>query len=916
MVDLVRQVAGGEVTPAPPGGFHAGSTLDTDFGLGSLERVELRLRLESAFDVRFADQDFLSARTVGDLIRLVNEGSTAGPVVLETLPTGPAKSRPGLHAASAATCLGQVLEVQAAEVPHRDAITFLKEGRLDRNVTWQELLDASLRAAAGLAALGVRPGERVGLMLPTGLPFVASFFGTLLLGAVPVPMYPPLRPDQVYAFVERQAAIIRSAGVRILVSFPRVDALNPWLQAAAGTLRQVVPADDLLASEPWTGAPAHPEGSAVAFIQYTSGSTGAPRGVALSHDNLLSNLAAFGQALHLVDEDVVVSWLPLYHDMGLIGMMLGALYYGLPLVLMGPEDFLARPSRWLRALSDYRGSVTAAPNFGFELCAGKIPDAELTGLDLSGWRIAINGAEPVRPDTLQRFFERYGVYGFAPGAMRPAYGLAEATLAVSMAGAAPAPRIDVVSREALDLEGWAAPATDDEPGVRFVGCGRPVQGVEVRVVDDQGRPVQERWQGRLQFRGSSAFKGYWENPVASAEVCLADGWVDSGDLGYLADGEIFPTGRRKALILVGGRNVHAEDVERAAAAVTGVRAGCVAAFGLPSAAEGTERLVVVAESRLRGDREVRRIVEEVRQRVQDEVGATVDRVHVVPPGSVPKTPSGKIRRPACRQALEAGTLGRRRSVAAQLVMLVRESPRFWVRRAPRLLYAAWVAGCVLLYAVVMYAATLLGVVRRAAGPASRALLTLLGLRLDVRGPRGGPGPVLLVPNHASLLDPVVLMAAWPGPVRFVTAAWIADHPVLRPVLRALGGLRVKRGGSGAEREVAQMQAALADGACLTAFAEGGLEVTPGLRPFMRGPFVAAARAGVAVVPVALKGTRRALRWGERVPRPGTIQVTFGQPVAAEGTAFDDVTRLAQTVRSVVAQGCGEPRVERRLIRED
>jgi 1-acyl-sn-glycerol-3-phosphate acyltransferase len=471
--------------------------------------------------------------------------------------------------------------------------------------------------------------------------------------------------------------------------------------------------------------------------------------------------------------------------------------------------------------------------------------------------------------------------------------------------------VDRVSRESLDREGFASPT--DDGGVAFVSAGRAVPGVEVRVVDGHGQVLKARWQGQLHFRGTSAFGGYFNNGAATADVAREDGWMDSGDFAYLADGEVFPTGRRKALILVGGRNLHAEDVEKAAGDVPGIRAGCAAAFGVADEAAGTERMVVVAESRLRGEAE--RLMEAVRQRVTEAVGVPPDTVVIAPPGSVPKTPSGKVRRSACRDAWQAGTLGHKRGMVRQLLGMMRERPGYWLGQAPRLLYAGWVWGCVGSAVLAIEGASFLGMAPAAAPRLSRWLLRAIGVRVRVQGALPTERPLLLVANHGSAMDPIVLMAALPTQLRFVAAEWVAQHPVVRPVLAALGGVAVRRGGE-AQEPIARMQEALSQGACLVAFAEGGLERTPGLRPFMRGPFVAAARAGAALVPVALNGTRRGLQWGEWVPHRGEIVVTIGEAVAPPSDRFEAVTEVARQIRDRIAADCGEPLVQRRLVRED
>ena len=344
-------------------------------------------------------------------------------------------------------------------------------------------------------------------------------------------------------------------------------------------------------------------GDDTAFLQYTSGSTGDPKGVILTHANLLANIRGDGRAMAAESGDVFVSWLPLYHDMGLIGAWFGSLYHAPKLVIMSPLTFLSRPERWLWAIHRYRGTLSAAPNFAFDLCVRRIDDAAIAGLDLSHWRLVANGAEAISPDTLTAFCERFRPYGFRDEAMLPVYGLAECSVGLTFSPLGRAPRIDEIDRERLATRGRAEPAAADlDPArrLRIVACGLPLPQHEIRVVDDSDRELPERCEGRLQFRGPSATSGYYRNPEKTAAL-VRDGWLETGDLAYIAGGELFVTGRSKDLIIRAGRNLYPSELEHVVGEIDGIRNGCVAVFGSPDPDSGTERLVVVAETRRRRD---------------------------------------------------------------------------------------------------------------------------------------------------------------------------------------------------------------------------------------------------------------------------------------------------------------------------
>src|SRR5438874_2619782 len=361
-------------------------------------------------------------------------------------------------------------------------------------------------------------------MLPTSRAFFVSYAGILLAGAIPVPIYPPFRADRIEEYAARQSAILNNAEVCMLLTFRRAESVAKLLRPRVRSLEGVVDAEKLIdaadkAPPLSPGAlPLHVtgnrarQGSDIALLQYTSGSTGDPKGVILTHANLLANIRSIGEAVQLTSEDVGISWLPLYHDMGLIGAWLTLLHFGTPLSVMSPLAFLTRPERWLWAFHKHRGTITAAPNFAYELCVRKIADKDIEGLDLSSMRAALNGAEPVNPETLERFEQRFAKYGFRREAQLPVYGLAEATLGVTIPPLNRGPRIDRVERETFTTQGRALPATaEDATAISFVSSGKSLPGHEVRIVDEKGNAVPERTEGFLWFRGPSATSGYYRN---------------------------------------------------------------------------------------------------------------------------------------------------------------------------------------------------------------------------------------------------------------------------------------------------------------------------------------------------------------------------------------------------------------------
>ncbi len=917
VLEVVRSLARETGGPRAERTVRPDASLEREVGLGSLERTELLLRLERAFG-RTLDDACLALDTPAALARAVGQARQAERPSARPLEPALAPATP-VHAH--ARTLHESLWLRACAEPDRTHVLLREPDQGEQPLTYGRLWQESAAVAGGLLARGVRRGDTVALMLPTGPDFLRAFMGTLAARAVPVPIYPPARLDRLPEYAERQTAILADAGVRLLVTFPRARPVASLLRDTLPALEDLLTVDEIASSGPPLAA-AEGDGTDAALVQYTSGSTGRPKGVLLSHDNLLANIHAIVAGLALAPTDVGVSWLPLYHDMGLIGSWLTCLHHGVPLTLLPPTAFLARPERWLWAIHERRATISPAPNFAYELCARRLSEQALEGLDLSCWRIALNGAEPVSPGTLARFAARLRPYGFRPEAMMPVYGLAECSVALTFPEPGRGPRVDRVARPSFERDGRAEPAAEhDATALEFVSVGRELPGHEVRIVDEADVDVGERVVGRLVFRGASATSGYYHNADATAAITLAGGWLDSGDLAYRAAGEIHVCGRRKDLIIKAGRNLVPQEIEDAAAGVEGVRRGCIAAFGVPSAALGTEALVVVAETRL-ADPDLRSaLADGVIARVAEAVGLPPDEVVLVAPGTVPKTSSGKLRRSSTRELFLSGalrpaartTLGQRLQLAAAASL---ERLRPVAVRAGRALYGLWLGLAlppVLAFAWLLAAAS---PSRRLAAAASqhgsRIALALIGCRLEVSGTERLPreGALVLASNHASYVDVPALLAALPFGFVFVAKREVLANPFLRVFVRRCGHLTVARGDAVDGVAVARGAAdALRAGGRVLFFPEGTFAAATGLRPFRLGAFSAAAEAGVPIVPVALCGTRRIMRGDWRLPRPGRIRLVACEPISPEGTDLRAVLRLRDRVADAIAVECGEPRLE-------
>jgi fatty-acyl-CoA synthase len=894
-----------------------GASLERDLGLGSLERVELLTRLESAFGRPLAD----------GALQIDTPAGLARAVALLGGDPAPTRARHEVVAAAfdvaeGARTIHEALYLRARAEPDRPSVYLREDDGRETTLSCGRLWREAAAVAGALAEKGITRGQTVALMLPTSVDFLVAFQGILIAGAVPVPIYPPVRLDRLEEYAHRQAAILADAEVRTLITVARAKAIADLFRSSVKSLASVTTVPELAARGASWGKPGGgPEDAA--FIQYTSGSTGSPKGVFLTHANLLANIEAIARGLEARPTDVGVSWLPLYHDMGLIGSWLFCLTKGIPIAIQSPLSFLARPERWLWAIHERRATLSPAPNFAYELCVRRIKDEAIEGLDLSSWRCALNGAEPVSPETLERFVARFSRFGFRPEAMLPVYGLAENAVAVAFPPPGRRPRIDRVAREPFGTEGRAVAASDgDSSALRFVSVGRALPGHDVKILDDAGREVGERVVGRLAFRGPSMTSGYYRKPEATAAIRLEDGFLDSGDLAYVADGEIYIAGRSKDLIIKGGRNLVPQEIEEAATAVTGIRRGCVVAMGVAHAELGTERLVVVAETREEDPAERDRLVREVTDHVAAAVELPPDTVVLVPPGAVPKTSSGKLRRAATKDLYLSGHLGRAHrtpfATRARLVLAaLGHAVRDHLRGGQRLLYVAWLVLSLPLLGLPPWLLVALVRSRRLAFVCGRmtvrSALFVAGCRITrVEGLEhlSRPGALVLCSNHASYVDTPVLMAALPHDFLFVAKKEALRYPVIGTYIRHAGHLTVDRFDfQQGVQDAALVQQAVAAGEKVLLFPEGTFTAAAGLRPFRLGAFKAAVETNTPIVPMALQGTRQVLRGENAVPRPGQVSLWIGAPIAPEGEGWRAIVSLRDRVAEAIAEHCGEPRLE-------
>ena len=898
------------------------SRFEQDLGLDSLSRVEMIARVERRYSVRLPESMIAEAQTPADLLEALGMAPQLGPESKQQ------SIRPDQHDGlieplpTRINTLVEALAWYAEHYPQRVHVHLKDEDGQVTPLRYEQLYQQSKQVAAGLQQQGIQVGDAVAVMLPTGSEYLSSFLGIQFAGGIPVPIYPPARPKQIEEHFRRHAKILENAQAKYLITFDRVKSVSRLLMAQTECVKSLWTHGELISAS--AGATLNHvaiNGDSIAFIQYTSGSTGDPKGVILTQANILANIRCMARALDARSTDVFVSWLPLYHDMGLIGAWLGALVTGFPLVLMSPLNFLHHPVEWLRIIHEFGGTLSGGPNFAYELCLRRIQDDELVGLDLSSWRVAFNGAEPVSQNTMVGFSQRYTDYGFNPLAMTPVYGLAEATLGVAFTPSGRGARVDQVCRDQLFKRALATPAKADEAVLEFVSCGIPIPEFEVRIVDDANRELPDRAEGEVEFKGPSVTQGYYRNEIATQALVRGD-WRRSGDRGYLADGELYLTGRDKDVVIRAGRNLYPYALEQAVADIPGVRRGCVAVFGCLHPSDGTERLVVVAESRKLDQNTQEDIRYQIEALALEHLGLAADEIIIAPPQTILKTSSGKIRRAALAQLYTLDELiVPQRPVWQQLLRLgagpAVDRMRRFARRAGELAYAAWVAIVVALTTVITWPLVVVlpgenqrhGLARLSA----RILLWLTAVRIDINGLEQIPkqGPWILVSNHQSFLDGFVLTAIIPAKLQFVTKAELRNSFISHKFLEGIGCLFVERfDKQQSARDNQQIITALSQGRSVAFFPEGTFHRMPGLLPFQSGAFEAAIQSGAPIVPVVIRGTRNVLRGDEMFPRLGRANVEILEPECVtqsnDQNVWSDAATLRHKVRARMLAACAEP----------
>jgi fatty-acyl-CoA synthase len=535
----------------------------------------------------------------------------------------------------------------------RTGARFVRRNSTAEFYPYRDVLASAQAAAASLQKRGIKPGDRVALVLPTSKGFLDAFLGCQLAGAVPAALYPPFRLGKLDEYFTRTRQMLSKIGARLLITDARIKKLLGPVTSGVECLESVMDVNDLAGDGMQWRFPEVQPGDP-AFLQFSSGSTREPKAVIMTHRSLIANLEMMASAFRAIPnanpENGGVCWLPLYHDMGLVGCMLSGLYYPGTVTYISPEDFIVQPSLWLKTISRYKAIVSPAPHFAYRLCYSKVPDRELEGVDLSSWRLALNGAEPIEIEGMRLFQDRFSKWGFKQQAMTPVYGLAEAGLAVTFSDLGAPPLITEFDRELLATRNQASPG----PGRPLISVGKRLPGLDVQIRDDNNQAMADNLVGKIVVRGASITPGFFNDPELT-QAAIQDGWLDTGDLGFFHEENLYIAGRAKDLIIIRGRNYAPQEIEDLLFDLPGVRTGCTVAVSAAVESDG-EQLIILAEKDLRVPVPEADLSSAISERILSGLSLKPYLVQILEPGTLPRTSSGKFRRADALRMFIAGEL--------------------------------------------------------------------------------------------------------------------------------------------------------------------------------------------------------------------------------------------------------------------
>ncbi len=891
------------------------ASIQQDLGIDSLGKVELISRINQQFKIQLPEQVVATAETIKDLLTAI---MAANPAIRYKKNEFSPQISQSTIAFEQATNIVDLFYEYAEKTPDRPHIYFRQEDGFEHIISYSELCKRANAFAVGLQQKGIEYGSKVAIMLPTCEDFFTAFMGAFFAGCVPIAIYPPYQSHLIEEYVRRESKILQNAEAKVLITFDKADTLGKIIKSFVPCLQLVSQVKPLMIEGAFVKRTLI-NADDIALIQYTSGSTGNPKGIQLQHKHIMNNITAAYKRVSNCLTDSYVSWLPLYHDMGLASW-LGMIIFGVPFTIMTPWAFLSRPENWLWAIHYHQATHSAGPNFSYELCIKKITPESIEGLDLSSWKVGFNGAEAVQANTIKNFYKKFAPYGLKQTVISPAYGLAESTVALTLPKTPRVPIIDKVKTDAFETHNRAVPATkDDKKYLEFVGVGEVIEGQEIRIVDDSNEVLPDRTIGSIQFRGTSAMLGYYNNPEAT-NAAFHDGWWDTGDYGYMVNKELYITGRKKDLIIKAGRNLVPEEIEDLANQVAGIRKGCTVAFGITDVFTATEKLVIVCETRETDKTKLKEMQQNVRTKVLGMKDIAADEVTLTHPGGVLKTSSGKLMRAATKKAYIDGVLTKKHhSVQWQIIKLGLSSAKSLllsgIKGMAKVFYSTYLY--VLVFLVMAPTWVLLWFLphttaRAMLKCAAKLIMLLSFCRTCVlnKNTKAFDSSVIYIANHCSYIDAFVLLAYLPSNIIYVAKKELLKTPMIGSFIKKLKYLTVDRNNFNASiHDAEQIKQAIEKKRSIVIFPEGTFTASPGLRSFKLGAFKLAVDTATPLVPIAICGTRKVLRNNDKLFMPNKIKLTINTPIIPAGNSWNDVMAIKNLSRQIIAQDCGEPMLD-------
>jgi fatty-acyl-CoA synthase len=884
-------------------------------GLTSLARIELIRCIESQIKIKLDNQVIAG---IDSLRQLMDAIIKLNLIQKNFIQREHKAEQPDINLSEANTLI-EILLLYGQLNPERQHALFPDEQGKESIVTYGRLLENSLKIAQSLTDRGLVAGDIVGIMLPTHPIFLYTFFGVLVAKGIPMPIYPLLWPSMYESYAKYEAKILQNTNIRFLLTLQASPPLTRLLRQTVSGLKQVVTANELLANKKMAPI-SRIRKENIALIAHTSGSTGSPKGVVLTHQNILTNIQGFGEAIGVTKNDTVVSWLPLYQDMGLIGMLLNSFYHGIPITLLPPSAFLNRPERWLWAIHYHNATISGSPNFAYELCAQKIKPEYIEGLNLSTWRLAINGADKIHPMTIENFSKKFGHYGFKRQSFLPVYELAESSFCLAVASPKKELRVDKIERSLFENQGLAIETHthSEQASLQFVSCGKALAHHKVRVVDDKGNVLPDRRVGNLQFKGLSSMQGYygdWEE----TRLIYQKGWWHTGDLAYLAEEEVFVTGRKKDMIIKSGRKVAPEEIEILVSQVSAIRHEGVIAFSVDYA--GGEKLIIIAETSEINKSKRKKIIEEVKDKIRLILNIIPDQVILLPPNRIPKTYNSKLRRSVCKIFFLEGKFTKdvsilRRQLTKFKSQVILKTITYYLGKFGKVIYSIYVLPIFILTFLPIYllirifprfiSATLCHYWAKIFFPLIFCPIKIVNKHNLYRDKN-----VIFVANHSSYLDAFLCFAVLPPKTRFVGKQELANAPIIRDVVRKLDHIMIDRGHfpEGILKAEQKIKQIVSDKNTILIFPEGTFSYPEGLRPFKLGAFRVSVETNTALLPIAIHGTRQILREGEYLLKPRLITVTVGELILPQNEDWQEIIRLRREAYEQIARNCGEPSLD-------